>query len=376
LSANRTEKSRSFEAIRSYSAEAADRSQGNTMDVIQESQQAVDNRTATTPDGESGYAEDRNEGATRTLVDPEPCPVCGHAGASKWLSGPDRLHGRREQYTLVRCAICSVVWLIHPPRPEEMHLHYTEAYDRLISAGGNSPMRWEFRRKAIAEIKQQGALLDLGCSSGAFLEYMRGESWKLFGVEMSARTAKVAEAKSGAQVFVGNILDATFAKETFDVITCFDVLEHLYEPKKVMARVAEWLKPGGIFYVLVPNVDSAEGRVFGSYWHGLELPRHLFHYSPKSLKFLAESVGLDDVSLETHRNPAVGTSLRYIWDDVFRTVGIRQTPVAHRGEASLPWRAARKVVRLTVLRALLAMAPLLGGGESIHAIFRKKEETL
>ena len=61
---------------------------------------------------------------------------------------------------------------------------------------------------------------------------------------------------------------------------------------RVMARVAEWLKPGGIFYVLVPNVDSAEGRVFGSYWHGLELPRHLFHYSPASLKFLAESAGL------------------------------------------------------------------------------------
>src|ERR1035438_10453930 len=74
------------------------------------------------------------------------------------------------------------------------------------------------------------------------------------------------------------------AAESFDVITCFDVLEHLYEPRKVMARVGEWLKPGGIFYVLVPNVDSAEARAFGSYWHGLELPRHLFHYSPASLK--------------------------------------------------------------------------------------------
>ena len=90
--------------------------------------------------------------------------------------------------------------------------------------------------------------------------------------------------------------------------------------------MAEWLKPGGIFYVLVPNVDSAEARVFGSYWHGLELPRHLFHYSPASLKFLAESAGLQEVSLETRRNPAVGTSLRYVWDDVFRTVGIRRTP--------------------------------------------------
>ena len=71
--------------------------------------------------------------------------------------------------------------------------------------------------------------------------------------------------------------------------------------------------------------------MFGSYWHGLELPRHLFHYSPASLKFLAESAGLRQVSLETRRNPAVGTSLRYVWDDVFRAVGIRRTPVAYRG---------------------------------------------
>jgi hypothetical protein len=120
-------------------------------------------------------------------------------------------------------------------------------------------------------------------------------------------------------------------------------------------------------------VDSAEARVFGSYWHGLELPRHLFHYSPASLKFLAASAGLREVSLETRRNPAVGTSLRYMWDDVFGAVGIARTPVAYRRGASLPWRAARKLVRMTVLRALLAMAPLVGGGEAIHAIFRKEE---
>ncbi len=123
----------------------------------------------------------------------------------------------------------------------------------------------------------------------------------------------------------------------------------------------------------MPNIDSAEARVFGSYWHGLELPRHLFHYSPASLKFLAESAGLREVSLETRRNPAVGTSLRYVWHDALNAMGIRKTPVAYRHDASLPWRAARKVVRMTVLRGLLASAPLVGGGESIHAIFRKEK---
>jgi SAM-dependent methyltransferase len=224
------------------------------------------------------------------------------------------------------------------------------------------------------QFKQKGALLDLGCSSGAFLEFIKGQSWELYGIEMSADCAGRAEARTGANVFVGDIPDAQFPQESFDVITCFDVLEHLYEPLKVMAKVREWLKPGGVFYVQVPNIDSAEARLFGTYWHGLELPRHLFHYSPGSLKFLAESVGLSEVSLETRRNPAVGTGLRYVWDDVFSAIGIQRTPVAYRGEAHLPWRVARKLVRMTVLRGLLAIAPMAGPGEAIYAIFRKETD--
>ncbi|MGA2983110.1 MAG: class I SAM-dependent methyltransferase [Terriglobia bacterium] len=253
--------------------------------------------------------------------------------------------------------------------------HYTDAYHRLISgAGETSTNRWQDRRSALIEYKQSGALLDLGCSSGSFLEFIKGEPWKLYGIEMSADGAKTAEAKSGAQVFVGDIVKAPFPPESFDVITCFDVLEHLYEPRQVLAKVMEWLKPGGIFYVLVPNIDSAEARVFGSYWGGLELPRHLFHYSPASLSYLAKSVGLQEISLVTRRNAAVGVGIRYFLDDVFRAVGISRTPQAYLGPPSLPWRVARKVVRMTVLKVLLALAPLLGGGESIHAVFGKKDD--
>src|SRR5208337_2096892 len=228
----------------------------------------------------------------------EPCPVCGYTGAWEWLKAPDRFHGRRQLYTLVRCSNCALVWLSPPPRPEEMGEHYTDAYHQLISgAGETATYRWQDRRAALIQYRQGGSLLDLGCSSGSFLEFIKGEPWKLYGIEMSADCAKVAGEKSGAQVFVGDIVEAPFPPESFDVITCFDVLEHLYEPRQVMARVKEWLKPGGIFYVLVPNIDSAEARVFGSYWCGLELPRHLFYYSPASLRYLANSVGLREISL-------------------------------------------------------------------------------
>ncbi|HEX8814386.1 MAG TPA: class I SAM-dependent methyltransferase [Terriglobales bacterium] len=305
------------------------------------------------------------------LHNPAACPVCGQIETTPWLSGHDYFHGRAENYSLVRCTNCSLVWLQNPPLPAEMDRHYTDAYHRLISAAGDAHSRWAFRKEALEPHKQSGSLLDLGCSSGAFLSFMRGDAWKLYGIEMSHENARLAEQRSHAQIFVGDILEAPFPQNSFDVITCFDVLEHVYQPRQVIERVSHWLKPGGLFYVLVPNIDSAEARVFGRYWHGLELPRHLSHFSPASLTFLANSVGLQTASLETHRNPAVGTSLRYVGDDMFAAIGIRRTPVAYRSEPGIAWRAARKVVRMTLLRMLLAMAPVAGQGESIHAIFQK-----
>jgi hypothetical protein len=205
------------------------------------------------------------------------------------------------------------------------------------------------------------------------LEFLKGEPWKLYGIEMYADCAKRAEANSGAQVFVGDILKAPFPPESFDVITCFDVLEHLYEPRQVMAKVMEWLRPGGIFYVSVPNIDSAAARIFKSYWYGLELPRHLFHYSPASLRYLAKSVGLQEISLVTGRYALVGVSIRYFCDDLFRALGISRTSMAYLDAPSFPWRVARKLVRLTVLPFLLALAPLAGEGEYMDAVFGKKD---
>ena len=84
----------------------------------------------------------REDEAIEMNHNPEVCPVCGKTEAREFLHGPDRFHGRQEDHTLVRCPACSLVWLSHPPQPAEMHLHYTSAYDRLISASGqNAPHR-------------------------------------------------------------------------------------------------------------------------------------------------------------------------------------------------------------------------------------------
>ena len=188
---------------------------------------------------------------------------------------------------------------------------------------------------------------------------------------MSEMAAKRAEARCGAQVFVGDILDAPFPPGSFDVITCFQVFEHLYKPWEVLARVSEWLKPGGIFYTMMPNIDSAGARIFRSYWYALELPRHLYHFSPVTLRNLANAVSLEEASLTTHREMFIESSVRYILDDAFAKIRIRRTPMARAKAPSLAWKVVRKALRLTVLPVLTTLASFSGDGESIQAVFVK-----
>jgi 2-polyprenyl-3-methyl-5-hydroxy-6-metoxy-1,4-benzoquinol methylase len=319
-------------------------------------------------------AVDKSFPVENVVYNPEHCPGCGHTGAENWLRAPDRFHGRPQLYQLVRCPGCSLVWLANPPSPEEMGYHYGPDYDKAIAGTGEDPNHWRGRRDALLRYKSGGAILDLGCSSGGFLTSLKSPSWRLYGIEMSDSVAMTAEAKCGAQVFVGDILDAPFAPSSFDAITCFHVFEHLYHPREVLAKVAEWLKPGGIFYTMMPNIDSAGAHIFGSYWYALELPRHLYHFSPTSLRNLATSVGLEEVSLTTHREVFVESSTRYMLDDAFRKLEFSRVPLAQAEALSLPLKVVRKLFRLTVLPILNGLASFAGDGESIHLVLRKSSE--
>jgi 2-polyprenyl-3-methyl-5-hydroxy-6-metoxy-1,4-benzoquinol methylase len=300
------------------------------------------------------------------------CPSGCASHPSLLLRAPDRFHGRTDLYTLLRCPSCSLVWLDSPPSPGEMGQHYGADYDRSISSTGEATAeRWRGRCATIAKYKQGGRVLDLGCSSGSFLSALPRDRWQLFGIEMSHQVAERAHARCGATVFVGDVLDANFPQGYFDAITCIHVFEHVYKPKEVLLKVAEWLKPGGIFYTLMPNIDSAAFRFFRSYWYALELPRHLFHFSPRSLAHVADSVGLKTLSLKTERQIFFETSARYVLNDVLESVGIHRKPAATAPPVGLPFRVVRKAFRLTLRPVLDAAIGLGGDKEIIEGIFQK-----
>src|SRR4029077_5919828 len=131
------------------------------------------------------------------------CLICNGSQITHFMSAPHRSYWRPEEYRLLRCSTCSHVWLANPPEPEEMGVHYSREYHRAIMASRDKPVedRWGRQRDAVARLKKGGAILDIGCSSGAFLGTMKGGSWKLYGIEMEASTAAKAKADTEAEVF-------------------------------------------------------------------------------------------------------------------------------------------------------------------------------
>jgi 2-polyprenyl-3-methyl-5-hydroxy-6-metoxy-1,4-benzoquinol methylase len=254
-----------------------------------------------------------------------------------------------------------------------MSQHYGPDYDEFIrkATEGDAAKHWQGPLATVLRHCQSGKLLDLGCGAGSFLNSIRGTPWELYGVELSGTAAQRAREKTGADVFTGDILDAPFAPARFDVVTCFHVFEHLYSPDEVLQKVWTWLKPGGIFCVHVPNIESAEARCFGSYWYGLELPRHLFHFSPDSLRQLARSTAFHEVELATRRTSFVEYSTRYLVDDIMGAAGVRRKSLAVSTPPSMTWRILRKCLRLTLLPLASSIISVKGEGEVLEAVLSK-----
>jgi SAM-dependent methyltransferase len=301
--------------------------------------------------------------------------VCDSSSARPFFQAPDRFHGRQDLYQLTRCSACGLVRLLDPPSPQDMPFHYGQGYHKSIEkAGEDEPARrWKRHRNTVLSLKPEGSLLDIGCSTGAFLRSLRGSPWQLHGVEISEQEAERARISAGATVFAGDPLDAPFGPESFDVITCFHLLEHVYEPVELLKRVRMWLKPGGFFYVILPNIDSWEASIFRSYWYGLELPRHLFHFSPSSLERAAQVAQMRTVRLHTLLEDSFAEhSFHYIFQNMLGRIGMSKAPLASGLPAPFPVKAIRKSFRLSIESLFKYAASAAGRGASIEGLFVKE----
>jgi 2-polyprenyl-3-methyl-5-hydroxy-6-metoxy-1,4-benzoquinol methylase len=142
--------------------------------------------------------------------------------------------------------------------------------------------------KKIMSFKKNGRILDVGCGDGEFLRYFKERGWEAYGVDVSETSCMLARRKLGQNIFNCELKDCRFPPNYFDVITLNHVLEHMLDPNEELIELRRILKNNGILFLSVPNIDSLQFKISEKYWLHLDLPRHVYHYSPASIKNLLE----------------------------------------------------------------------------------------
>jgi SAM-dependent methyltransferase len=249
------------------------------------------NRTAPSP--ASGPVVDWEEAA---------CLLCGSSRSVPLIEAPDNLaDGDGLWFAVVRCQDCGLCFTNPRPSFDSIGQFYPAMYwpHRTPKMGmdGNRRLwplhRWcpPWRERRLLTARKAGRLLDFGCGNGAFLERMHQRGWQVTGLDVSVEAVDVLRREFGLHALVGTLPHSELSFRSLDLITMWHSLEHVHQPRDVLRHAYDLLAPGGKLMAAVPNIDSLPFRWFGASWYGLDLPRHLTHFSPETLRWMLERTG-------------------------------------------------------------------------------------
>lgn len=211
-----------------------------------------------------------------------------HRHSSCILCGAARLRPMKgySEHDLVRCNACSMVFIAKIPTEAELKEFYaTYAYseDKWISP--ITIRRYHELLDGMEAYRESGNLLDVGCGAGYFLAVAKERGWNVFGTEYSPAAITLCE-KKGIRMEQGALSKGTFEGITFDVITSFEVLEHIHEAHSDLNWISSKLRKGGLFYATTPNFNSINRYQQKAAYNVIGYPEHLSYYTPNTLKKL------------------------------------------------------------------------------------------
>ena len=222
------------------------------------------------------------------LVD---CPACG--------SGEWQTLFVKGGFTFVRCERCELVFSNPQVREEVVEEEYRTGgsndlwVDVLLSERQLAMDREKFGEllDELEPFRGGGRLLDVGCSIGLFLKLAEERGWQGEGIEFSDRARTHAQEEYGLNVIDTPLEESGYADGAFDVVTLNSVIEHVNEPRRMLAEIRRILAPGGALYVITPNVDSLACRVLHERAATFDGRNHLVYFSPRTLGRLLEEQG-------------------------------------------------------------------------------------
>ncbi|HEV2820437.1 MAG TPA: class I SAM-dependent methyltransferase [Solirubrobacteraceae bacterium] len=270
--------------------------------------------------------------------------------------------------TLLRCASCASA-VTAAPAPQDGHDagQYATAAPRGAQPAG--PLLRLFDRHRLALVRAAGAgppgrLLDAGAGRGRFVESARAAGYEAHGLEPSARGVSAARAAFGLELVRAGIEDAAVDPGSLDAVTLWHVLEHLDDPGEALARVGDWLRPGGAVLVGVPNAASLQARLGGPVWLHLDVPRHRTHFTAQGLRALLRAHGLEP--LHTHHVLAEHNPFG-LWQSLVSRTTPTPSWLFHLLKRNAPLTAADAVPTALAL----PLAPLAAAAELLAGLWRR-----
>jgi 2-polyprenyl-3-methyl-5-hydroxy-6-metoxy-1,4-benzoquinol methylase len=242
------------------------------------------------------------------------------------------MHGVPGEYNIVKCLSCGLMRTNPRPTPETIGVYYPDDYgpylDTMIQLDSNengSNNVKHFLKKIVNRIFNvnstlipkltPGRLLEVGCASGSYLDYMARKGWDVQGIEFSDKFAQLAR-DAGHKVQSGSLETALEPDEPFDLIVGWMVLEHLHDPIIGLRRLNKWAKPGAWMALSVPNAKSVEFNFFKDKGYALQVPTHIYHYTPQSFEKVLNAGGwnIEKIYHQRTLNNIIG-SIGYVLRD-------------------------------------------------------------
>jgi SAM-dependent methyltransferase len=229
-----------------------------------------------------------------------PCPLCGATRAKLQVLAADRwLREEARRFAVLRCEVCSTRYTSPRYRKEMRHLAYGPDYPYYLRAREGRPVDralavrpFEGRASRLIALESTGGrLLDLGCGDGYFMDLMRTRGWDVVGADIEPSVVRYAADVLGLDCRELDVESDPLPAGPFEAVTLWGSLQLMYRPQRLLENIRDLLAPGGVVAIGVSNIKSAGALVFGRYWHGLGVPRHLVHFTPETLVRLLEWSG-------------------------------------------------------------------------------------
>ncbi len=234
------------------------------------------------------------------------CPACGSPEVGTQVVVPDHEYAMGHVGHYSSCTSCASLYQRPVPSGEELAAFYPADYHSMVGGGPIDRVRDDIRLRRLDRLGgPDGPVLDYGCGDGDFL-LRAAERWPerdYWGFEIASQTGTRTLADT-VTVVRGDHADLMATLPPCRLVTMNHVIEHLPDPRAVLADLREKLVPGGVLEGQTPAAGSLEHRVFGTSWSGYHSPRHTVVFTPEGLATLLERAGFVDVEVKGAFNPA------------------------------------------------------------------------